>query len=68
MRFIPLFLALLVIAGSGCKKEETKPITSEAEMRKATDEMVKRQMGAMGQPMPGGAAAPGPAPEPGSSK
>jgi hypothetical protein len=68
MRFIPLVLALLVIGGLGCKKEESKPITSEAEMRKATDEMVKRQMGAMGQPMPGGTSAPGPAPEPGASK
>jgi len=68
MRCIPLVLALVFIGGLGCKREESKPITSEAEMRKATDEMVKRQMGAMGQPVPGGAAPSGAPAEPGSSK
>jgi PBP1b-binding outer membrane lipoprotein LpoB len=58
---------MLLVCGAlvlcGCAKKEAKPITSEADMRKATDEMVKRQMGGMAPPM----AQPG-AGEPGSSK
>lgn len=52
-----LCAALAAAALAGCSKPSEKPITSEAEMRQATDAMVKRQMEQMGKP---GAPATGP--------
>ncbi len=68
MRLLLIASALVSMFALGCAKEESKPITSEAEMRKATDEMVKRQMGQMGQPMPGAAGSASAPADAGSSK
>jgi hypothetical protein len=56
-----LMTAILVLPLLGCQKPSPKQAAVETDMRKETDEMVKRQMQQMGKPAPGGVApgAPG---------